>query len=90
MAQPHGLDPQAVTEAVIDGVAAGVRDFGAPAKLIGILSRTFGVDSCRRELDALLACRDGLAAIDSRATRGIFRHNCSSSISAGRARRGWG
>jgi len=72
MAQPHGLDPQAVTEAVIDGVAAGVRDFGVPAKLIGILSRTFGVDSCRRELDALLACRDGLVAIDLAGDEGNF------------------
>jgi adenosine deaminase len=72
MAQPHGLDPQAVTEAVIDGVAAGVRDFGVPAKLIGILSRTFAVDSCRRELDALLACRDGLVAIDLAGDEGNF------------------
>jgi adenosine deaminase len=72
MAQPHGLDPRAVVEAVIDGVAAGVRDFGVPAKLIGILSRTFGVDSCRRELDALLACRDGLVAIDLAGDEGNF------------------
>jgi adenosine deaminase len=72
MAQPHGLDPQAVVEAVIDGVAAGVRDFGVPTKLIGILSRTFGVESCRRELDALLACRDGLVAIDLAGDEGNF------------------
>jgi adenosine deaminase len=72
MAQPHGLDPRAVVEAVIDGVAAGVRDFGVPAKLIGILSRTFGVESCRRELDALLACRDGLVAIDLAGDEGNF------------------
>jgi adenosine deaminase len=72
MAQPHGLDPQAVVEAVIDGVAAGVRDFGVPAKLIGILSRTFGVETCRRELDALLAHRDGLVAIDLAGDEGNF------------------
>lgn len=72
MAQAHGLDPQGVTEAVIDGVAAGARDFGVPAKLIGILSRTFGVETCTRELDALLACREGLVAIDLAGDEGNF------------------
>lgn len=64
MARPHGLHPQAVVEAVMDGVRAGVEKFGVRARLIGILSRTFGVDSCGAELDALLACRDGLVAVD--------------------------
>jgi adenosine deaminase len=72
MAQAHGLDPQAVVEAVIDGVEAGSRDFGVPATLTGILSRTFGVESCTRELDALLACRDGLVAIDLAGDEGNF------------------
>ncbi len=72
MAQPHGLNPQAVVEAVMDGVNAGVRDFGVPTKLIGILSRTFGVESCKRELDALLACREGLVAIDLAGDEGNF------------------
>lgn len=64
MARAHGLHPEGVVEAVCDGVAAGVRDFGAPAKLIGILSRTFGVRAVGIELDALLALRDGLVALD--------------------------
>lgn len=64
MAQPHGLSPEAVCEAVIDGVAAGVRDFGIQVRLIGILSRTFGVDSATRELDALMASRRHLVAVD--------------------------
>lgn len=72
MAQPHGLAPQAVVEAVIDGVVAGERDFGVPTSLIGILSRTFGVDACRRELDALLAHRDGLVAVDLAGDEGNF------------------
>ncbi len=72
MAQAHGLDPRAVVEAVIDGVAAGVRDFGVPAKLIGILSRTFGVESCFRELGALRAYRDGLVALDLAGDEGNF------------------
>ncbi|HSJ59368.1 MAG TPA: adenosine deaminase [Anaerolineae bacterium] len=64
MAEPHGLDPAGVVEAVVDGVAAGVRDFGVPAKLIGIVSRTYGPQAGHRELDALLAQRDRIAAFD--------------------------
>jgi adenosine deaminase len=72
MAQPHGLHPQSVVEAVIDGVAAGSRDFGVPATLTGILSRTLGVDSCFCELDALLAYREGLVAVDLAGDEGNF------------------
>ncbi|WP_116474688.1 adenosine deaminase [Zobellella maritima] len=64
MAMTHGLDPQGVVEAVIDGVAAGSRDFGIPVKLIGIMSRTFGQDACERELAACLAHKDKLVAMD--------------------------
>jgi len=64
MAHAHGLHPQGVVEAVCDGVAAGVRDFGVPTKLIGILSRTFGVRAVGVELDALLPFRDKLVALD--------------------------
>src|SRR5690606_9219203 len=60
MAQPHGLDPVGIVEAVVDGVAAGQRDFGVRANLIGIISRTFGVAAGWRELDALLSQRDHL------------------------------
>jgi adenosine deaminase len=72
MASAHGLAPEAVVEAVIDGVTAGSRDFGVPATLTGILSRTFGVESCARELEALLAHRDGLVAIDLAGDEGNF------------------
>jgi adenosine deaminase len=64
MAEPHALDPAAVVEAVADGVAAGTRDFGVPVNLIGILSRTYGPDIAWRELDALLAHRAKLVALD--------------------------
>lgn len=64
MAMAHGLDPRAVTEAVIQGVNEGRAAFGVKAELIGILSRTFGEDICWKELDALLACRSDLIAID--------------------------
>ena len=64
MAEPHGLDPAGVVEAVVDGVAAGGRDFGVRVNLIGILSRTYGPDVAWKELDALLQYRDRLAALD--------------------------
>ena len=64
MAMTHGLSSQGVVEAVVDGVAAGSRDFGVKTNLIGILSRTFGQDACQQELDACLAFRDQLVAID--------------------------
>ena len=64
MAEPHGLDPAAGVEAVADGVAAGARDCGARVGLIGILSRTYGPGIAARELDALLAHRAKLVALD--------------------------
>ncbi|ORT51684.1 adenosine deaminase [Vibrio sp. qd031] len=64
MAMKHNLPVQGVVEAVIDGVAAGSRDFGVKTNLIGIMSRTFGVEACTQELDALLACKERLIAID--------------------------
>ena len=59
-----GSTPEGVVEAVCDGVAAGARDAGVPAKLIGILSRTFGVGAVDAELEALLTLRDKLVALD--------------------------
>ena len=64
MARPHGLDPAGVVEAVVDGVAAGQRDFGVRTNLIGIISRTYGVEMGQKELDALLTQRDHLVALD--------------------------
>lgn len=64
MAEGNGLDPQGVVEAVVDGVEAGVRDFGVPVQLIGILSRTYGPEIGNRELQSLLAYKDHLAAVD--------------------------
>ena len=64
MAMTHNLDPQGVVEAVIDGVIGGSRDFGVETNLIGILSRTFGQEACQKELNACLAFKDKLVAID--------------------------
>lgn len=64
MAEPHGLDPAGVVEAVVDGVKAGARDTGVRVHLIGILSRHYGPDIAWKELDALLTRRDDIVALD--------------------------
>ncbi len=64
MAMTHNLPITDVVAAVIDGVAAGIKKFPVKINLIGILSRTFGVENCQIELDALLAHKDKLIAID--------------------------
>jgi adenosine deaminase len=64
MAETHGLDPTGVVEAVVDGAEAGARDFRVKVKMIGIISRTYGVEVAWKELEALLQHRDRLAALD--------------------------
>jgi adenosine deaminase len=64
MARPHRLSDSDVVAAVIDGAKAGERDFGVMTRLIGILSRTFGPDCCAVELQALLAHRSDIRALD--------------------------
>ncbi|MCW8092433.1 adenosine deaminase [Alteromonas sp. ASW11-130] len=64
MAHAHKLPVDAVVEAVINGVKDGQKEFGVKANLIGILSRTFGVDCCELELQALLAHKDHIVALD--------------------------
>jgi adenosine deaminase len=64
MAEMHHLDPAGVVEAVAAGVHDASRALGQPAKLIGIISRHYGVEVAWRELAALLSQRDQLAALD--------------------------
>ncbi|MFT5757830.1 MAG: adenosine deaminase [Alteromonadaceae bacterium] len=64
MAMTNNLNTTDVVAAVIDGVSAGVQAFNIKINLIGILSRTFGVDKCQDELNALLVHKDKLVAID--------------------------
>ncbi len=64
MAAGHHLDPAGVVEAVVDGVAAGSRDTGLPAKLIGILSRHYGPRTAWVELNALLTQAHRIVALD--------------------------
>ncbi len=64
VASGHGLDPQAVIEALADGVAAGARDTGVAARMIGIIERHLGMDVAVHELETLLACRQHFTGVD--------------------------
>ena len=64
MAESHAMDPAEVMEACADGIRAAERDTGVRANIIGILSRTYGVETCMKELDAILAHRDHIVAVD--------------------------
>lgn len=64
MAEAHGLDPEEVVEAVADGVQSGAQETDMDVRLIGILSRSYGVERCRHELECLLRHREELVAID--------------------------
>ncbi len=64
MAMTHQLPVAGVVEAVIAGVREGCNAFPVEGRLIGIMSRTFGESACLQELEALLAHRDQITAID--------------------------
>ncbi|MCG7548693.1 adenosine deaminase [Pseudoalteromonas sp. Of7M-16] len=64
MAKTHNLHPQGVVEAVVDGIKSASNGRDIKVNLIGIMSRTFGVEKCQYELDALLAFKNDLVAID--------------------------
>lgn len=65
MAKPHDLDPEGVVEAVVEGVQQSRIDFpDICVNLLGIISRTYGVDICHKELNALLAYKDEIAGFD--------------------------
>jgi adenosine deaminase len=64
MAEPHGLDPERVTAAVIEGAAEGAQTTGVRVNLIGILSRTYGPENARKELAALLTHKERICALD--------------------------
>ncbi|XQW83393.1 adenosine deaminase [Thalassotalea piscium] len=64
MAKAHNLPVNDVVAAVIDGIKQGTKQYDIKINLIGILSRTFGINDCQLELDALLQHKDHLVAID--------------------------
>lgn len=64
MARAHGLSPERVVAAVVEGVSDGARSREVSVKLIGILSRTFGPEAAMVELEAILAHRERITALD--------------------------
>ena len=64
MAEPHGLAMEGVVEAVTAGIFQGASTFDIGVKLIGIISRTYGVEAGWEELEALLTQRDHLVGLD--------------------------
>lgn len=64
MAMSNNLVIADVVAAVIDGVNAACKVYDVKINLIGILSRTFGVEKCQAELDGLLAHKEHLVAVD--------------------------
>lgn len=83
----HQLPVAGVVEAVIAGVREGCKTFGVEARLIGIMSRTFGEAACLQELDALLAHRDHITALDLAGDELGFLAVCSCPISTSTRRR---
>ncbi len=64
MSKKFGLPMKDVVSAVVQGVKDGNRSLGTRYQLIGILSRTFGVDACQRELDAILSQSSDFVGLD--------------------------
>ncbi len=64
MSLAHNIDPIGVTEAVVDGVKRALNVFDVKAQLIGIISRTYGVEEGYRELAAILSQKENIVAID--------------------------
>jgi adenosine deaminase len=64
MAETHQLNPIAVVEAVCDGVKAGQEDYNIRVNLIGIISRTYGIEAAWQELEALASQSERLTALD--------------------------
>jgi len=64
MARPHALPIPEVVAAVIDGARYGEKQTGVKTKLIGIMSRTYGIEECRLELEGFLAHRAAITALD--------------------------
>jgi adenosine deaminase len=65
MAEPHGLDPMGVASAVCEAWEEARRSLPVRSRLLVILSRTYGVEACRIELEAALAHRErGVVGLD--------------------------
>ncbi len=65
MAEPHGLDPLGVTAAVCEAWEESRGRLPLTARLLVILSRTYGAEACEAEVQAALAFRErGVVGVD--------------------------
>jgi adenosine deaminase len=64
MAQSHDLNLEGVVEGVVAGIEQGRKDFDIKVNLIGIISRTYGVEQAWVELDSLLSRKEDIVALD--------------------------
>jgi adenosine deaminase len=64
MAEAHQLSPQGVVEAVLDGVQAASQESGLSVNLLGILSRTYGLETAAKELNSILPYADQITGLD--------------------------
>ena len=65
MGELHGLDPMGVTSAVCEAWQEARHRLPVRSKLIVIMSRTFGPEACRVELEAAIAHRErGVVGLD--------------------------
>lgn len=65
IAQTHELDSEGVTAAVCDALDEALDEVPIRAKLIGIMSRTFGPEAAWQELQAIMRCAGrGVVAVD--------------------------
>jgi adenosine deaminase len=64
MSERNNLDPAGVVEAVVEGIQQGREEARIGVNLIGIISRTYGVENGWKEVNALLTQKDFIAALD--------------------------
>jgi adenosine deaminase len=62
--QQTGLEPEAVIDAVADGIAAGSRVTGVPVGLIAIILRDLGPEAARAQVRTFLTRRDLWCGVD--------------------------
>ncbi len=64
MAEAFKLNIAEVVNVVADAVSTASKEFNVKTNLIGILSRTYGADICKQELQGILAHKDKITALD--------------------------
>lgn len=64
MAEAFKLNLAEVVNVVADAVSSASKEFNVKTNLIGILSRTYGAEICKQELQGILAHKDKITALD--------------------------